>query len=62
MAIPNYLEGLFSPDQISNIRNQAISQGLLGLGQGLVAAGAPTTSPAMNFSGISTGLSAFAQG
>lgn len=62
MAIPNYLEGLFSPDQIGNIRSQAISQGLLGLGQGLVAAGAPTTSPAMNLSGISTGLSAFGQG
>ena len=62
MAIPNYLEGLFSPEQLGNIRNQAISQGLLGLGQGLVAAGAPTTSPAMNFSGISSGLSAFGTG
>lgn len=62
MAIPSYLEGLFSADQLGDIRSQAISQGLLGLGQGLVAAGAPTTSPAMNLSGISSGLTAFGQG
>jgi len=62
MAVPSYLEGLFSDAQLGDIRNQALSQGLLGLGQGLVAAGAPTTTPVADFSKISAGLSAFGQG
>ena len=62
MAVPSYLEGLFSDTQLGDIRNQALSQGLLGLGQGLVAAGAPTTTPVADFSKISAGLSAFGQG
>lgn len=62
MAIPTYLEGLFSDAQLGDIRNQALSQGLLGLGQGLVAAGAPTTTPTADLSKVSAGLSAFGQG
>lgn len=62
MAIPSYFGDLFTPDQLGDIRSQAISQGLLGLGQGLVAAGAPSTSPVADYSKISSGLSAFGQG
>ena len=60
MAIPNYYEGLLSPEQMSDMRYQGISQGLLGLGQALSRAGAPSLMP--QGSGFSEGLSAFNQG
>jgi hypothetical protein len=59
MAIPNYYEGLLSPEQMSDIRYQGISQGLLGLGQALSRAGAPSLMP--QGSGLSEGLAAFSQ-
>lgn len=60
MAIPNYYEDLFTPEQMSDIRYQGISQGLLGLGQALSQAGAPSLMP--QGSGLSQGLAAFNQG
>lgn len=60
MAIPNYYEGLLSPEQMSDLRYQSISQGLLGLGQALSRASAPSLMP--QGSGFSEGLSAFNQG
>ena len=60
MAIPNYYDSLFSPEQMSDIRYQGISQGLLGLGQALSQAGAPSLMP--QGSGLSQGLAAFNQG
>jgi hypothetical protein len=60
MAIPNYYEGLLSPEQMSDMRYQGISQGLLGLGQALSRAGAPSLMP--QGSGLSEGLGAFNQG
>lgn len=60
MAIPNYYEGLLSPEQMSDLRYQSVSQGLLGLGQALSRAGAPSLMP--QGSGFSEGLSAFNQG
>lgn len=60
MTIPNYYEGLFTPEQLSDLKYQSISQGLLGLGQALSRAGAPSLMP--QGSGISEGLAAFNQG
>jgi hypothetical protein len=60
MAIPNYYDSLFTPEQMSDIRYQGISQGLLGLGQALSRAGAPSLMP--QGSGFSEGLAAFNQG
>lgn len=60
MAIPNYYEDLFTPEQMSDLKYQGISQGLLGLGQALSQAGAPSLMP--QGSGISQGLAAFNQG
>lgn len=60
MAIPNYYEDLFTPEQMSDLRYQGISQGLLGLGQALSQAGAPSLMP--QGSGLSQGLGAFNQG
>jgi hypothetical protein len=60
MAIPNYYDSLFTPEQMSDIRYQGISQGLLGLGQALSQAGAPSLMP--QGSGLSQGLAAFSQG
>lgn len=60
MAIPNYYEGLFTPEQLSDLRYQSVSQGLLGLGQALSRAGAPSLMP--QGSGLSEGLTAFNQG
>lgn len=60
MAIPNYYEGLFTPEQLSDLRYQSVSQGLLGLGQALSRAGAPSLMP--QGSGLSEGLAAFNQG
>jgi hypothetical protein len=60
MAIPNYYDSLFSPEQMSDIRYQGVSQGLLGLGQALSRAGAPSLMP--QGSGLSEGLAAFSQG
>jgi hypothetical protein len=60
MAIPNYYDSLFTPEQMSDIRYQGISQGLLGLGQALSQAGAPSLMP--QGSGLSQGLAAFNQG
>ena len=60
MAIPNYYDSLFSPEQMSDIRYQGVSQGLLGLGQALSRAGAPSLMP--QGSGLSEGLAAFGQG
>jgi hypothetical protein len=60
MAIPNYYEGLLSPEQMSDMRYQGISQGLLGLGQALSRAGAPSLMP--QGSGFAEGLGAFNQG
>lgn len=60
MAIPNYYEGLLSPEQMSDLRYQSVSQGLLGLGQALSKAGAPSLMP--QGSGFAEGLSAFNQG
>jgi hypothetical protein len=60
MAIPNYYDSLFTPEQLSDIRYQGISQGLLGLGQALSQAGAPSLMP--QGSGLSQGLAAFNQG
>jgi hypothetical protein len=59
MAIPNYYEGLLSPEQLSDLKYQSVSQGLLGLGQALSKAGAPSLMP--QGSGFSEGLSAFNQ-
>lgn len=60
MAIPDYYEGLFSPEQLSDMKYRSISQGLLGLGQALSKAGAPSLMPQGN--GLSEGLAAFNQG
>lgn len=60
MAIPNYYEGLLSPEQMSDLKYQSVSQGLLGLGQALSRAGAPSLMP--QGSGLSEGLAAFNQG
>jgi hypothetical protein len=60
MAIPNYYDSLFTPEQMSDMRYQGISQGLLGLGQALSRAGAPSLMP--QGSGFSEGLAAFNQG
>jgi hypothetical protein len=60
MAIPNYYDSLFTPEQMSDMRYQGISQGLLGLGQALSRAGAPSLMP--QGSGLSEGLAAFGQG
>jgi|LauGreDrversion4_2_1035121.scaffolds.fasta_scaffold01358_9 hypothetical protein len=60
MAIPNYYDSLFTPEQMSDIRYQGISQGLLGLGQALSQAGAPSLMPQGD--GLSQGLAAFNQG
>jgi hypothetical protein len=60
MAIPNYYEGLLSPEQMSDLKYQSVSQGLLGLGQALSRAGAPSLMP--QGSGLSEGLAAFGQG
>lgn len=59
MAIPNYYEDLFTPEQMSDLRWRGISQGLLGLGQALSQAGAPSLMP--QGSGLSQGLAAFNQ-
>jgi hypothetical protein len=60
MAIPDYYEGLFSPEQLSDMKYRSVSQGLLGLGQALSKAGAPSLMP--QGSGFSEGLAAFNQG
>lgn len=60
MAIPDYYEGLFSPEQLSDMKYRSISQGLLGLGQALSKAGAPSLMP--QGSGFAEGLAAFNQG
>jgi hypothetical protein len=60
MAIPNYLEGLLSPDQLSDLRIQSIGQGLLGAGQALARSSAPSLMP--QGSGFAEGLGAFNQG
>jgi hypothetical protein len=60
MAIPNYYDSLFSPDQLSDMRLQGIGQGLLGAGQALSRAGAPSLMP--QGSGLSEALGAFNQG
>lgn len=57
---PSYYSDLFTPEQLSDIKYQGISQGLLGLGQALSQAGAPSLMP--QGSGLSTGLAAFGQG
>jgi hypothetical protein len=59
MAYNNYLEGLLSPEQLSDLKYQSVSQGLLGLGQALSRSGAPSLMPQGN--GISEGLGAFNQ-
>lgn len=56
----SYYDELFTPEQLSDIRYQGISQGLLGLGQALSQAGAPSLMP--QGSGLSQGLAAFNQG
>jgi hypothetical protein len=60
MAIPNYLEGLLSPEQLSDLKYQSVSQGLLGLGQALSRSAAPSLMP--QGSGLAEGLGAFNQG
>lgn len=60
MATPNYLEGLLSPEQLSDLRYQSVSQGLLGLGQALSRSAAPSLMP--QGSGFAEGLGAFNQG
>jgi len=45
MAYENYLEGLLSPEQLSDLKYQSVSQGLLGLGQSLSRSGAPSLMP-----------------
>ena len=60
MAYDNYLEGLLSPEQLSDLKYQSVSQGLLGLGQSLSRSAAPSLMPQGN--GISEGLGAFNQG
>jgi hypothetical protein len=60
MAIPNYYDSLFSPDQLSDVRLQGLAQGLLGAGQALSRAGAPSLMP--QGSGFSEALGAFNQG
>lgn len=59
MATPNYYEDLFTPEQMSDLRWKGVSQGLLGLGQALSQAGAPSLMP--QGSGLSQGLAAFNQ-
>jgi hypothetical protein len=60
MAIPNYYDSLFSPDQLSDMRFQGIGQGLLGAGQALARSSAPSLMP--QGSGFSEALGAFNQG
>jgi hypothetical protein len=60
MAIPSYYDSLFSPDQLSDMRFQGIGQGLLGAGQALSRAAAPSLMP--QGSGFSEALGAFNQG
>lgn len=60
MAIPDYYEGLFTPEQMRDMQYRSVSQGLLGLGQALSRAGAPSLMP--QGSGLSEGLAAFNQG
>jgi hypothetical protein len=57
---PSYYSDLFTPEQLSDMRWQGVSQGLLGLGQALSQAGAPSLMP--QGSGLSQGLMAFNQG
>jgi hypothetical protein len=57
---PSYYSDLFTPEQLSDMRWQGVSQGLLGLGQALSQAGAPSLMP--QGSGLSQGLAAFNQG
>ena len=60
MAIPNYLEGLLSPEQLSSARFQSLGQGLLSAGQALARSSAPSLMP--QGSGFAEGLGAFNQG
>lgn len=57
---PSYYSDLFTPEQLSEMKWQGVSQGLLGLGQALSQAGAPSLMP--QGSGLATGLAAFNQG
>ena len=57
---PSYYSDLFTPEQLSEMKWQGVSQGLLGLGQALSQAGAPSLMP--QGSGFATGLAAFNQG
>jgi hypothetical protein len=60
MAIPNYLEGLLSTDQMSDLRYQSLGQGLLSAGQALARSSAPSLMP--QGSSIAEGFGAFNQG
>jgi hypothetical protein len=60
MAIPNYLEGLLSPEQLSDVRMKSIGQGLLNASQVLARSAAPSLMP--QGSGFAEGLGAFNQG
>ena len=60
MAIPNYYEDLFTPEQMSDLKWQSIGQGLLGAGQALARSSAPSLMP--QGSGLAEGLGAFNQG
>jgi hypothetical protein len=60
MAIPNYYDSLFSPEQLSDMRFQNLGQGLLGAGQALARSSAPSLMP--QGSGFSEALGAFNQG
>jgi hypothetical protein len=60
MAIQNYYDSLFSPEQLSDMRFQNLGQGLLGAGQALARSSAPSLMP--QGSGFSEALGAFNQG
>lgn len=60
MAIPNYYEDLFTPEQLTDLKVRSIGQGLLGMSQALAKSAAPSLMP--QGSGLAEGLGAFNQG
>lgn len=62
MEIPSYYSGLLSSDEMDQLKRQSLYSGLLGLGQSIAEASAPSLTPRSTMSGISRGLTAFNQG
>ncbi len=44
-TIPSYFEGLLTPEDLSSLRGQALTSGLLSAGQALARSGAPSLTP-----------------